>query len=57
MSSWNRATSYANSVKIHRLDLRREQLDMAWAMLDMREVFDAIRALIDDWSSKREWRW
>jgi hypothetical protein len=57
MSSWNRAASYANSVKIHRLDLTPEQLDKAWAMLGMAEVFDAIRGLINDWSSKREWHW
>ena len=47
MSSWNRAASYANSVKIHRLDLTPEQLDKAWAMLGMAEVFDAIRGLIE----------
>jgi len=57
MNSWNRATSYANCVKIHRLDLTREQMDKAWAMLDMEDVFDAIRGIIQDWSVERDWRW
>jgi hypothetical protein len=57
MNSWNRATSYANCVKIHRLDLSREQMDKAWGMLDMEEVFDAIHRIIQDWSVEHEWRW
>ncbi len=57
MNSWNRATSYANCVKIHRLDLTREQLDKAWDMLEMEEVFDAIHGLIQEWAMEREWRW
>ena len=57
MNSWNRATSYANCVKIHRLDLTREQMDKAWAMLDMEEVFDAIHGIIQEWSVEHDWRW
>jgi hypothetical protein len=57
MNSWNRCTSYANCVKVHRLDLTREQLDKAWAMLDMTEVFDAIHSILQDWAAEREWRW
>ena len=57
MNSWNRATSYANCVKVHRLDLTREQMNKAWAMLDMSEVFDAIHGIIHEWSAEREWRW
>jgi len=55
MNSWNRATSYANCVKVHRLDLTREQLDKAWGMLDMAEVFDAIHGILRDWAAEREW--
>jgi hypothetical protein len=57
MNSWNRATSYANCIKVHRLDLTREQLDKAWGMLDMPEVFDAIHWILQDWAAEREWRW
>ena len=57
MNSWNRATSYANCVKIHRLDLPREQMDKAWAMLDMEEVFEAVHGIMHDWSVEHNWRW
>jgi len=57
MNSWNRATSYANCVKIHRLNLTREQMDKAWAMRDMEEVFDAIHGIIQEWSVEHDWRW
>ena len=57
MNSWNRSTSYANCVKLHRLDLPREQMDKAWAMLDMEEVFDGIQFIIQEWAEAREWRW
>lgn len=57
MNSWNRSTSYANCVKIHRLDIARELMDKAWAMLDMEEVFDAIHGIIYEWSEERDWRW
>ena len=57
MNSWNRATSYANCVKIHALDLTHEQREKAWAMLDMAEVYDAIHGIIHEWSAEREWCW
>ena len=57
MNSWNRSTSYANCVKIHHLDLTREQMDKAWAMLDMAEVFDVIHGILHEWSAAHEWRW
>lgn len=42
MNSWNRSTSYANCVKIHRLDLTANQMEQAWEMLECEDVFDAI---------------
>lgn len=57
MNSWNRSTSYANCVKIHHLDLTREQMGKAWAMLDMAEVFDVIHGILHEWSAAHEWRW
>lgn len=56
MNSWNRSTSYANCVKVHRLDLTPEQLENAWAMLDMPQVYDAIHAVLEEWAVKHEWR-
>jgi len=57
MNSWNRSTSYANCVKIHRLDLTPAQMEHAWSMLDCEEVFDPIHDMIRDWSVEHDWRW
>jgi hypothetical protein len=56
MNSWNRTTSYANCVKIHRLDLTQAQMDKAWSMLDMTEVFDALRDILTAWGIAHEWQ-
>ena len=45
MNSWNRSKSYANCVKIHHLDLPREQMDKAWAMIYMPEVSEGIHSV------------
>jgi len=57
MNSWNRATSYANCIKITRLDLSREQMDKAWPMLEMEEIYDAIHWTLRDWAESHDWRW
>ena len=57
MNSWNRSSSYANCVKIHRLGLTRDQLENAWEMLDMPQVYDTIHALFEEWAATRQWRW
>ncbi|VGO13665.1 hypothetical protein PDESU_02222 [Pontiella desulfatans] len=57
MNSWNRSTSYANCVKIHRLDLTAVQMEQAWGMLECEDVSDAIQNLIRKWSMEREWCW
>ena len=56
MNSWNRSTSYANCVKVHRLDLTPEQLENAWEMLDMPQVYDAIHRVLAEWAIKHDWR-
>ena len=57
MNSWNRSSSYANCVKIHMLGLTRGQLETAWEMLDVPQVYDAIHRILEDWAHKHEWRW
>ena len=57
MNSWNRSTSYANCVKVHRLGLTEGQLDRAWQVLDVAEVYDAIHRVLEEWAAEREWRW
>ena len=57
MNSWNRSSSYANCVKVHRLDLTPQQLETAWEMLDVPQVYDAIHSILEDWARKHGWRW
>lgn len=57
MNSWNRATSYANCVKIHRLDLTQEQLSKAWDLLDVPEVYDRMHDVLNEWAAGHDWRW
>jgi hypothetical protein len=52
MSSWNRATSYAHCIKIHRLGLTSEQSDKAYEMLDT-DFWDEIRWSIDDFTTSQ----
>ena len=56
MNSWNRSTSYANCVKIHKLDLTPAQLETAWDMLDMPQVYDLIHRVFEEWATARDWR-
>ena len=57
MNSWNRATSYANCVKIHTLGLTPEQLATAWQLLDIAEVYNTIQVMLDQWAAERDWEW
>jgi hypothetical protein len=49
MNSWNRLSSYANNIKIHRLGLTSEQSDKAYNMLDT-DFWEEIRDPIDDFT-------
>ncbi|MBT4814329.1 MAG: hypothetical protein HON70_01445 [Lentisphaerae bacterium] len=55
MNNWNRSASYANCIKIHKLGLTTEQLENAWEMLDMPQVYDAIHVVLEEWAIKHEW--
>lgn len=57
LHSWNGATSYANCVKVHRLGLTPAQLERAWDLLEMPEVFHAVRTGFHRWSEARDWQW
>jgi len=52
MNSWNRLTSYANNIKIHRLDLSSAQSDKAYEMLDT-DFWDEIRWPIDEFTASQ----
>ena len=57
MNSWNRSTSYANCLKIHRLELPDEIQQKAWGMIECTEVYDVFNRLITDWADAQSWEW
>jgi len=57
MNSWNRSTSYANCLKIHRLELPEKVMQKAWDLLDCTEIYDVFNRLIRDWADAHDWEW
>lgn len=57
MNSWNRSTSYANCMKVHRLDLPEDIMDKAFEMLDCSEIYDVFGRLLRDWADAQSWEW
>ena len=56
MRSWNRLTSYANNIKIHRLGLSSEQDNKAYEMLSF-DYWNDIRSPIDDFRHEQGHRY
>ena len=56
MRSWNRASSYAHCIKLHRLSLTSKQSDNAFDMLDT-DFWDEIREPIDDFTVSQDSRY
>ena len=56
MRSWNRLTSYANNIKIHRLGLSSEQEYKAYEMLGV-DYWEDIRDPIDDFTHEQNHRY
>lgn len=50
MNSWNRATSYAQCVKLHRLSLAASAFDKAFDVLQSAEASDAWQPVIDEFT-------
>jgi hypothetical protein len=50
MNSWNRLHSYANCVKIHRLELTKTQLETAYDIIscDESSFYDELKDMFDD---------
>jgi hypothetical protein len=57
MNSWNRSTSYANCIKIHRLELTSGLLTKAYEMIGCSEIYDVFNRLIRDWADAHDWEW
>lgn len=56
MRPWNRASSYAHCIKLHRLGLTSKQSDNAFEMLDT-DFWDEIREPIDDFTAYQDSRY
>ncbi len=58
MNSWNRSTSYANSIKLHNVE-KPESVDSDtwWEMLWITEWQEKLSDLLEDFSRKHNWQW
>jgi hypothetical protein len=56
MNSWNRSTSYANNVKIHRV-LPDELFSQALDLLDIDEVRERLNDVLTDFAIRHGYRW
>ena len=56
LRSWNRLTSYANNIKIHRLGLWSEQDDKAYQILGV-DYWDDISSPVDDFTLEHDHRY
>ena len=52
MNSWNLSTSYANNLKVHKLSLPYEVEDKLYELMQVREFYDGIDSLIDEFSEQ-----
>lgn len=57
MNSWNRSTSYANCLKIDRLELTDGLLTKAYEIIGCSEIYDVFNRLIRDWADAHDWEW
>ncbi|HOW87330.1 MAG TPA: hypothetical protein PKV84_01565 [Candidatus Omnitrophota bacterium] len=57
MNSWNRATSYARNIKIHRLRLDRETESRCFEMLEIAEAFDDFSAALHEFGVRHDYEW
>lgn len=56
MNSWNRATSYANNIKIYNLNISKEIREAFFEMLDT-DIFDEARDILDDFRDRYDGRY
>lgn len=56
MSSWNKATSYANKVKIWDV-IPSELRDKAFQVMETGDAYDGINMAIDEWARKYDYKW
>lgn len=57
MNSWNRSSSYANCIKVHRIGLTNEQMRTAWQILEVPGYWDELADPIDQFTDRHEGRY
>lgn len=57
MNSWNRSTSYACNLKLHRLGLDAATVEKLYDMLDTQEFFDSQQSLRQQFGIEHDYRW
>jgi hypothetical protein len=58
MHSWNRATSYANCIKLHRLGKPEDVKDSTWwELFSLPEWGQVLSDLLDDFARKHDYQW
>jgi hypothetical protein len=57
INSWNRSTSYARNIKIHRLGLTREQENRAYEIIQADGAYDKINGIIRDFGVTNDYRY
>jgi hypothetical protein len=57
MNSWNRSTSYAKNVKLHRLGLTREQENRAYEIIQANGAYDKINGIIMAFGVTNDYRY
>ena len=55
MNSWNRSTSYAVNIKVHKLGLPRDLENRAFDMLEVRESFRGFNAVLRDFDKRHNY--
>jgi hypothetical protein len=58
MNSWNRSTSYANNIKLYKIE-KPDGVDdeTLWEMLGITEWQEKMSDLLEDFGRKHEWQW
>lgn len=57
MNSWNRSTSYAHNMKIHRLGLDHDIVTKLFEMIQLDEFHDRLRDHIREFGEQHDYRW
>ena len=58
MNSWNRSTSYANNIKLYKIDKPEDVDNNTWYdMLGITEWQEKLSDLLEDFGRKHDWLW